>query len=181
MWLYYYYGDITTKTLENESEGIVTEVKYKEINGTSYKKGTSDDVISVLEDVRGSNVRVRIFIGDTKTGKSWLEEHDIEGYVGRSTGTIKIPILIHNIRSHGGGGILDHCIIRIIEMKTHRVLYSHSKFHTGELTIKECKIPREEVDGKMTFYRAEVYVDGGIHARFTTMKKAQRWVKKISG
>lgn len=35
------------------------------------------------------------------------------GTVGRSTGKVKIPLLVHNSRSMGGGGILTHCIIGI--------------------------------------------------------------------
>ena len=126
----------------------MNEIKYLKVGETSYYSETSQQVIDALENIREKDIRVRIFYGDIKTGRSWLDENDTDGYVGRSTGTVKIPLLIHNSRSMGGGAILDHCIIRIIDTKTHRVLYTNPKFHTSKLTIKECKLPREnEISG----------------------------------
>ncbi len=84
---------------------------YKEYNGTSYKKETSFEVIKWLETSRERRQRIRIFYG--KNGKCWNEEYNILGTIGRSNGTIKIPILIHNSKSFGGCAILDDCIIRI--------------------------------------------------------------------
>lgn len=54
----------------------------------------------------------------------WNEQFDVTGYVGRSTGPIKVPLLIHNRRSLGGPAILDHCIIGVRETgKDGRLLY----------------------------------------------------------
>ena len=97
--------------------------KYKEVNGTSYHSETAEKVINVLENVRMSKTRITLDYGDVKTGVSWGEVYDISGTIGRSTGTIKIPLLIHNKRSYGGGGILDHCIIGIKESRGGRILY----------------------------------------------------------
>jgi len=154
---------------------------YNVRNGTSYDVRTGDALVKVLENLRQSQTRIRVFYGDTKTGKSWLEEHDIEGRIGRSTGTVKIPLLVHNARSSGGGSLLDSSIVRIIDAKTKRVYYSHPKFHVPKLEIKSCKIPREEKNGEMEFYTAEVYADGAIQARFTSEEKAKRYVKKMQG
>jgi len=87
--------------------------EYKIVDGTSYHVDTSPAVINALEYVRANNIRITIDYGDTKTGQSWHEEHDITGYVGRSTGQNKIPLLIYNKRSFGGGSILTHCILSI--------------------------------------------------------------------
>lgn len=98
--------------------------EYKEVNGTSYSKDTSDKVIEVLERARANRTRITLDYGDVVTGKSWEECYDITGYVGRSTGSIKIPILVFNTRSMGGGSILDNRIIKITESKYGgRVLY----------------------------------------------------------
>ena len=83
----------------------------KTVNGASYKDTTDDEVIRILETCRISKKRVRLFYG--KDGKSWNEEDDTIGSVGRSTGKNKIPLLIKSIRSMGGGSILDDCIYRI--------------------------------------------------------------------
>lgn len=88
-------------------------MEYQEINGTFYKKTTNDDVIRMLEHARNNHIRITLDYGDAKTGRSWGEQYDITGYVGRSTGSIKIPLLIYNNRSMGGGSILDDCIISI--------------------------------------------------------------------
>lgn len=89
------------------------ESKYKEVNGTFYHSETSDKVIKILETCRQNGTRIILDYGDVKTGESWGEMYDITGTIGRSTGKIKVPLLIHNKRSIGGGAILDHCIIGI--------------------------------------------------------------------
>lgn len=100
---------------------------YKEVNGTSYHIETDIEVINVLERVRQNNTRVTIDYGDIKTGKSWGEVNDITGYVGRSNGKNKVPILLYNTRSNWGGGILDHCIIGIYTSKGKKKIYSLKK------------------------------------------------------
>jgi len=83
----------------------------KIVNGTSYHDETKPDVIKWLETSRERKQRIRIWYG--KNGQCWNDEYDTIGYVGRSTGNQKIPLLIHNSRSMGGGAILDDCIVRI--------------------------------------------------------------------
>lgn len=101
--------------------------KYTEVNGTCYHKTTPKQVIDILEEARENRTRLLFDFGDVKTGKSWGETYDIRGTIGRSTGILKIPLLIKTKRSTGGGGILDHCIIKITDIKTKRVLYDISK------------------------------------------------------
>jgi hypothetical protein len=83
----------------------------KTINSTSYHDETPESVIKWLETSRERKQRIRIFYGDSS--RCWNDEFNTIGYIGRSTGTEKIPLLIKNSRSYGGGAILDHCIIRI--------------------------------------------------------------------
>lgn len=97
--------------------------KYKVVNGTYYDERTNDRVIDTLENCRRNNTRIVLDYGDTKTGKSWGDRYGITGRIGRSIGPIKIPILLYNRRSMGGGSILDHCIIGIKESNGGRVLY----------------------------------------------------------
>lgn len=101
--------------------------KYKIVNGVFYSVETSDNVIRVLEQCRRDGTRVVLDYGDTKTGQSWGGTHDVTGRIGISTGRIKIPLLIHNRRSHGGPAILDDCIIGIKESRGGNVLYSFNK------------------------------------------------------
>ena len=105
------------------------EKQYQVINGTSYDMRTRQNVINVLETVRREHIRIRVHYGDISTGKDWNDKYNVTGYVGRSTGSIKIPLLIYNERSYGGDSILDHCIVKITESKGKRVLYQHPLYH----------------------------------------------------
>ena len=111
----------------------------KVINGTTFHVETPIEVCNILNDAISSRLskRIRIFFGDKETGKDWNEFYDNIGYVGRSTGLIKIPLMIHNTRSTGGGAILDHCIVKItVDKKT---VYQHPKYHCP-IVIKGCSV-----------------------------------------
>jgi len=151
--------------------------EFKIVNGTAYHMETPDQVINVLEESRNSNrdQRIRLFYGDSKTGKDWHEEHDIMGYIGRSTGSIKIPLLINNRNSYGGGAVLDHCIVKITKDKT--TLYQHPKYHTDKFTIKQCK----DVEMINKGYTHEVFRNGKINARFNSEQKAKNYISFMEG
>ena len=103
-------------------------------SGTCYHSETPDAVIEVLEQAKEERKRVRIWYGEN--GKSWNEENDVLGYIGRSTGTNKIPLLVHNRRSYGGGALLDHCIIKVVDLKTGKTLYKHENFKQALFTVE---------------------------------------------
>lgn len=95
----------------------------KIVDGTHYHAGTPDVVIDILERSRRERLRIVITYGNTATGEVWEDATPNRGYVGRSTGNMKIPLLIRTGRSLGGEALLDHCIVRIRESKGGRVLY----------------------------------------------------------
>src|ERR1700690_3249451 len=100
------------KFLSKKSLNHMTN-QIKVINGTSYPLTCPDQAASVLEKFRmeGRRNRIKIHYGNPATGQYW---GDVEtGYVGRSTGTDKIPLLCHNQRSLGGGAISCSCIMKI--------------------------------------------------------------------
>lgn len=102
----YTYGEYTHANGTNKYK--ITE------SGTAYHIDTPDHLVQILERLREQKTRIKLDYGDTKTGKSWNEEYDITGRLGRSYGgKFNVPLLIHNARSWGGGAILDHCIIAI--------------------------------------------------------------------
>ena len=139
-------------------------------NGTTYHNETPQAVINALEIARRNNSRIRLFYGDIQTGKSWGDEYETIGTIGRSTGTQKIPLLIKSARSMGGSGILAHCIVRITQDK--RVIYSHPTFHTPGYSI-----------GESTYIELPfgVFADGENTANFPTMEKAQRYIDFMTG
>jgi hypothetical protein len=80
--------------------------EYQIVNGTSYHAETPASVVEVLERARQNRTRIHVSYGDAATGKDWLEEFDIAGYVGRSIGPVKVALLVANRKSTGGGAIL---------------------------------------------------------------------------
>jgi len=95
------------------------------VNGTTYNDKTPKAIVDILERVRQSGGRICIRYGDTETGRDWGDPR-MCGRIGRSTGTVKIPLLIKTSRSTGGEGLLDHVIIRITA--SNAVLYEHPKY-----------------------------------------------------
>ena len=108
-----------------------TGISYKESNGTCYNIDTTDEMVNRLERIRGNRTRCRFYFGDTVTGRDWGDIHYVKGRIGRSTGRFKIPLLVYNRRSMGGGGLLSDCIVRIETTQGGHVLYSHENYHTG--------------------------------------------------
>lgn len=141
--------------------------------GTWFHRNTPKAISDILESARKSGSRLRLFYGDTQTGRDWLEEHDVIGTIGRSTGALKVPLLIASSRSMGGGPILDHCIVRIIDVEdTRRELYRHPRYVTPSFDLCHGSM----IDAPW------VAVHGGrIHARFKTEKRAQRWIAFMRG
>lgn len=119
----------------------------------------------IINSLIHKNIRVRVFYGKTD-GKAWVEEFDIMGYIGRSTGgDMAIPILLYNKKSIGGCGILVDSIVKLVETKSKKVLYQHPKFTMPDIQTHFCY----------------VMVDNGIHANCTTNEKAIRLTKFLKG
>jgi hypothetical protein len=151
--------------------------EYQIANGTSYHVETPAAVIEVLERARQNRTRIHVSYGDTGTGNDWLEEFDVSGYVGRSMGPVKVPLLVANRRSMGGGAILDHCIVRIRESAGGRILYQHPSYHFGNLAIRPKSEPVLLPDGRTL--NIDVIRDGQPHASFESVEKARRWVHRL--
>jgi hypothetical protein len=103
-------------------------MNYNIVNGTSYHTNTRSNIINILEQARTNHTHLHLYYGDTITGEDWHDQFGNTGYIGRSTGTYKIPLMIYNNRSTGGPGILDHCIVKIETTKGHKVLYQHTNY-----------------------------------------------------
>lgn len=108
-------------------------MNYKIVNDTTYHKETPDKVVEIIEEARLSvrTIRLRFCFGDPETGRDWKEIYDTTGYIGRSTGSIKIPLLIKKTTSSGGGGLLDHCIVKIEKRvgRKYVMVWTHPKYH----------------------------------------------------
>lgn len=156
-------------------------IEYKRVGGIYYHADTLNAVVRALEQARSSRQRIRIYLGDTQSGRDWLEECHVEGYIGNSTGPLKVPLLVHSRRSLGGPALLDHHIIKI-KKTTGGVLYHHPSYHTGTLTIREIG-PDEAVHGEKLVtlgYSHSVDVDGRNHANFRSLTAAQRYLRRMT-
>lgn len=144
----------------------------------NYHPDTPLEVIQVLETrfkMRHIKERVRVYYGDTVTGESWLEEHDVMGYIGRSTGTQKVPLLIRNSAALGGGAILTHCIIAIQLVNSKRFIYKHPTFNVPALTIHA----NLENDGPR--YNVVKIQGNEVQAGFPTHATAQSYINFMYG
>ncbi len=154
--------------------------KYQIVNGTSYHDETPDDVIRVLESARLNRTRLHVSLGETEgpqAGRDWLEEFETQGYVGRSMGPVKVPLLVANRRSTGGGAILDHCVVRIRTSSGGRVLYQHPKYQHGQLEIRRKPEPLTLPDHRVL--TVDVFRDQELHASFENHEKARSWVRRL--
>lgn len=141
-----------------------------------FNNETSDGVKQCIEYCYNSKLRVRIWYGDTDTGVSWLDEYDTMGTIGRSTGRQKIPLLIKNSRSSGGGGILCHCIIRIDVISSKRTIYEHPLFYVPLLTVAT----NNDNDTKNK-YPLIVSKNNELQARFKSEKQAKNYIDFMLG
>jgi hypothetical protein len=133
----------------------------------NFHADTPKQVQDILTHLNMSKERVRLYYGDPVTGRSWLNEHDIYGTIGRSTGSVKVPLLIYNNMSIVGGHIQDHCIIRI-DTK-HSTLYQHPNFHTSEFAQHDNAVYTVDNDIEM------------LHARLKDSASATRYIAWLTG
>jgi len=132
-------------------------------------------VINALENAYNMRLRVRLYLGDEATGKTWGEEHDVEGIIGFSMGPKRVPLLIYNGRSLGGGAILTHCILRVVKSSSpYTVLYTCPNFDNGRWEVLDAAagLPPE--------YTTSVYRDGENVANFRQKSAAVRWTKQMT-
>lgn len=99
----------------NPSLPSVSDYKVSR-DGTHFRLDTPDEVVEVLERARLNRFRIAvIYEGDS------VPEY---GRVGRSTGpTLKVPLLLHNLRSSGGGEISTTIIREIRTSDGKELLY----------------------------------------------------------
>jgi len=147
------------------------------IDGKTYKVsesnmwfniGTPDKVVEELEKAYVNHSKILYRYGDVVTGRDWMDEYDLCGIVGCSTGSIKIPLIIKTSRSRGGGGILTDCIVRL--MVNGREVYRNPNY----------KVPQfapEYDSGELVTLPVKVKCKDNDHvASFKTMQQAERYM-----
>lgn len=164
--------------LDEDHKGkLETYSRYREVlkrfsssavsNQTFFDLKTPEKVRKALESARRAHQRVRIWYGDPETGRSYMDSWDVTGTIGRSMGTMKVPLLIANRRSYGGGAILDAIVVRIDDIDSRKPLYIHPEFHTPELEVRF-------QDGKG--YCVVETLTGATHIVAKSAKQAENWI-----
>ncbi|HRZ18703.1 MAG TPA: hypothetical protein P5136_01485 [Methanofastidiosum sp.] len=146
------------KTLEDSSKEAAITESVTDSAGRKYIKLKKSDIYfhpetlvavatiiaSQLLERNLRNERFRFHYGNQKTGEAW---GDIEtGYIGRSTGPIKIPLVIYNARSHGGPALLDNCIVKIERSKGKEIVWEHPDYHRTPEELLTKKLLRIKID-----------------------------------
>lgn len=148
---------------------------------TLFQPGTHHKVASVLERARNSNeTMLRLFFGDPATGLDRCEEWDVVGYIGRSTGPMRVPLLMeplwdnHRLESAAYGGAINCAsIVRIIRVNDGKELYRAANYHLPTFEI-ECS---DATPG----YPFIVNKAGQLQARFKTEEQATAYVAFMQG
>lgn len=100
-----------------------------------------ENLTRILTNCINGKIRITLDYGDTVTNKSWNEKYEVSGYIGCSTGSQPIFLLLHNKRSLGGGSIFMNNIlsIRFANKKNGGFLYKAPKPINSANFIKKDK------------------------------------------
>jgi hypothetical protein len=134
----------------------------------------AERIAKALKYCYENKMRCRIWYGNRETGESWVDEIDVTGFVKRSGGCLKVPLLVYSSKSYGGVEILISAIVRIDCIKTKEKLYVHKNFHVPSLVI----VP-SDTDGYE--WQVENGMTGRVCARFKTLIQAERYVEFMKG
>lgn len=138
---------------------------------TWFTPGTPLAVQAILEKAWQSRGRFRLFLGDRETGEPWLGEHAVVGTISRSLGPQRVPLLIPNARSTGGGAILTDFIVAILDAGTGQTLYQHPGFEYPTFELRDQD--NASACGGVPY---EAWYGGECVARFATAGQRARYI-----
>lgn len=146
-------------------------------NDTHYHPDTPQAVRDTIDRYITNRRRVRLVLGDQKTGWAWGEENDVVGHISRSMGPCKVPILLANARSTGGGAIGTDHVIAIYDVADRRQVYCRpGGVYFGEYQIVD---PGVALARRGYLARVDHRVLGAPWtnvANFKSREAAERWV-----
>lgn len=156
---------------------------------TWFEPGTPKKVMDILErairqrsDEPVDDPQLRLFYGDAETGRDWCEECDTVGFIGRGTGSMKVPLLIEPlldaygcIRSADGGGAINtRNILRIIDITSGKEMFRAANYQLPDLDI--------QIDDTQKTHRFSVKRDGKeTLAAFKTREEAEQHIAFLKG
>jgi hypothetical protein len=158
---------------------------------TWYRAGTPAKVRSIIEAARKSRQEegnsgqiLRIFYGDPATGHDWISEYDTIGFIGRTSGSRKEPLILEPLRSEyggvesarGGDIIMTDRILRIIDVRGGEELYRAKNYQLPAFMVGEAS-----AELKAKGYVATVSRDAVVQANFKEHESAMEYVAFLQG
>ncbi len=174
-------------TLEGYSlykQTLVTFAKHAVASRTWYPPQTPPSVQAILDNAIqsqnvGGGVILRLFFGNPSTGLDQCEEEGTVGFVGRSGGLMRVPLLFEPLRAFGetrpakfGAALATQNVLRIIRVNDGLELYRCKNYHLPKITV---------VASDVKAYAAAVELDGELKARFMTEEQTLSFVALIQG
>lgn len=154
--------------IQNDLVQVKIDEQYAEAD-PEYEK-----VHNTLVECYKARKRYRIYLGDTVSGRVWLEEHDTVGYISLSSGSPykRCFLLVKQSNSYGGSSIVPQLIVGIQDVETRKYVYQHPQMY----------FPRVEVEGCTVYY----YTWGEnpkktVYADCNTPEKAQHLADFLLG
>lgn len=142
---------------------------YMTMNDTQtwFESETPYKVRTILERYRRSGKEIRIFYGNPKTGCDLLEEFDTVGTIGRSSGAMKVPLLV--IDELGGSAISTKNIVRLMDVASGNELYRCKNYHQPAIQVGDADCEDERYN-----YGVWVEYDGvkTIHSNHKSLPQA---------
>lgn len=162
-----------------EREGMYFNVgNLGDKNKLEVFDNVSEELMNIILRAYKYKFRIRVFYGDIHTGRSWNEGYDVKGTVGRTTGVIKVPILLSRKDSNYGGILLLSSVIRIDDIEDKRTLWKLPNFHVEKMRVSSSdssNLPWKVEKLVMHTNRCQT------QAYFKTETQAQKWIDFMEG
>lgn len=137
-----------------------------------FKNDTTMEVANIVDFMYQTGKRYKIYSGCTETGRVFAEEYDTVGTVSKTTGELKIPILITRKGNHGGAAISTGSILAVKEVGSKHFMFKNKLFIQPTVEIKETKSVLSE-------YKYETIFNGDLYSRHRTLRSAQICKNKL--
>lgn len=156
---------------------------------TWYQPGTSDLVKKVIDKALANQPTIlRVFVGNSITGYDWCEENDVVGFIGRSGGILKSPLLLPVYRSGNslhpsdfGGAINCSSILRIIDVVSEVELYRSPAYQMPNFAVEPAIKIHHSMGLKFSVHRLEGSIAPCNVANFKTIQEAESFVAFMKG
>lgn len=155
---------------------------------TWYRAGTPKKVASILEAARSSysdngnhGTILRLFYGDPETGRDWCEEFETIGFIGRSMGPMRVPLIlepilddVRNITSGSFGGAINTSnVLGIIDVRRAEEVFRAKNYQLPQFAIT--------LNEGSTQDHVAVTRDADTVASFADHESAAQWIAFMQG